>query len=305
LPAFRESQYRELPDFGRLAANGPRDLGRNGTFMVMRQLEQDVDSFSEFIASAANELIGRQGVPADFGRNQIEHWLAAKIVGRWRDGTSLVRYPHGPGTGWHEQHPVPPDNTFLHGAEDPLGERCPFGSHIRRSNPRDSLSPGSTAQLAITNRHRILRFGRAYVPMEHLDGPPRPGLLFMCANADIERQFEFIQQTWASARLFHGLDGEVDPVLGRGRKGGRLTIPTEEGPILVKGIRDFVRVRGGVYAFLPARRALRFLAGRTAVEPTDWTYKQVKEPEEVVGFDATADADENLPKARPQWDEIH
>jgi hypothetical protein len=34
----------------------------------------------------------------------------------------------------------------------------------------------------------------------------------MCLNADIERQFEFIQQTWLRAPSFHGLRSEVDPV---------------------------------------------------------------------------------------------
>jgi len=30
------------------------------------------------------------------------------------------------------------DNDFLFGTEDPEALRCPFGSHIRRANPRDS-----------------------------------------------------------------------------------------------------------------------------------------------------------------------
>ena len=63
----------------------------------------------------------------------------------------------------------------------------------------------------------------------------------------------------AMARLFHGLDGEVDSILGRGGEGGRLTIPTPNGPIIVKGMEDFVRVRGGAYFFLPSQRAVRFL----------------------------------------------
>src|SRR6185369_9651885 len=40
----------------------------------------------------------------------------------------------------------PEDNDFLFGTEDPQGLRCPFGAHIRRANPRDSLSPGSQDQ---------------------------------------------------------------------------------------------------------------------------------------------------------------
>ena len=39
----------------------------------------------------------------------------------------------------------------------------------------------------------------------------------MCINADIERQFEFLQQTCARID-FHGLEDEIDPVVGyRGR----------------------------------------------------------------------------------------
>jgi deferrochelatase/peroxidase EfeB len=305
LPAFRETQQDELPDFSRLAANGPRDLGRNGTFLVIRQLEQDVNGFNSFLSATATRLQGRQGVPTGFSHQQTTEWLAAKIVGRWRDGTSLVRYPHGPGSGWNATQSVPPDNSFLLGAEDPLGERCPFGSHIRRTNPRDSLTPGSKTQVDITNRHRILRMGRAYDPMSENGTTPRPGLLFMCLNADIERQFEFIQQTWASARLFHGLDGEVDPVLGRGRIGGRLTVPTEEGPILIKGIKDFVTVRGGAYFFLPSRRALRYLAGQTALQPTGWAYEQINVPSDDDGFESAHERHENLPEARPKWLDIH
>ncbi len=52
------------------------------------------------------------------------------------------------------------DNDFLFGTEDPEALRCPFGSHIRRANPRDSLDPGSQDQIDISNRHRVIRVGR-------------------------------------------------------------------------------------------------------------------------------------------------
>jgi len=82
----------------------------------------------------------------------------------------------------------------------------------------------------------------------------------MCLNADLERQFEFIQQTWVMSRQFHGLTEEVDAIIGRGQKGGQLTVPTQDGPLIISGFKDVVRVRGGAYFFLPSRRALRFLA---------------------------------------------
>jgi deferrochelatase/peroxidase EfeB len=251
----------DYPSFERTSANRTHDLGANGSFLVIRQLEQDVEAFNAFVTHAVGEIKGHQGAPAGLSQAQLEEWVAAKLVGRWRDGTSLVRNPHHPGTGWdHTQH-RDADNGFLLGKEDPAGTSCPFGAHIRRTNPRDSFTPGSQAQLDITNRHRILRVGRQYGPMSSgSTAGERPGLLFMCFNADIERQFEFIQQTWVMARLFHGLDGEVDSILGRGHKGGRLTIPTPAGPLTVEGMQSFVTLRGGGYFFMPGRATIRYLA---------------------------------------------
>jgi deferrochelatase/peroxidase EfeB len=211
------------PDLSESHANLDRDLGRNGTFLVIRQLAQDVARFNEAVDSLAGLAATHPGVPPEAQKSpeKLSHWLAAKMIGRWKDGTSLVRYPHRPGTGWDGKlSHIVPDNDFLLGAEDPVGHRCPFGAHIRRANPRESFEPGSMEQLAIVNRHRILRAGRrydGYVPAKGAT-PETEGLMFMCFNADLERQFEFVQQTWMMAPQFHGLENEVDAVLGRGRR---------------------------------------------------------------------------------------
>ena len=154
-----------------------------------------------------------------------------------------------------------PDNDFLFGAEDPQGLRCPFGAHIRRANPRESFAPGSQEQLAITNRHRILRVGRRYRPA---DGE-RPGLFFMCLNADLERQFEFVQQTWLQAPAFHGLIDERDPIVGSRHPDAQVpddgfSLPTRQAPVRFKGMPEFVRTLGGGYFFVPGRSLLRYLA---------------------------------------------
>jgi hypothetical protein len=131
----------------------------------------------------------------------------------------------------------------------------------------------------------------------------------MCLNADIERQFEFVQQTWASARLFFGLDGEVDPMLGRGGKGGRLTVPTEQGPILVPGFKRFVTVLGGGYFFLPSRRAIRFLAHKTQLAPTAWKIEKLQPPASPDEVAPPADELESATPGgfdlRPSWESIH
>ena len=40
------------------------------------------------------------------------------------------------------------------------------------------------------------------------------GLMFLCLNANISRQFEFIQQTWANNTKFHGMYQDRDPLIG-------------------------------------------------------------------------------------------
>jgi hypothetical protein len=67
-----------------------------------------------------------------------------------------------------------------------------------------------------------------------------------------------------------GLADEADPVVSRRVRepvdGGTtkentvLTIPTERGPVALKGFTDFIRVHGSGYFFMPGRQALRFLA---------------------------------------------
>jgi len=249
-----------IPSFPDSSANAARDFGRNGSFLIVRQLAQDVEAFNGFVEEAAARYADHPAVPKLLDRSLLPEWIAAKIVGRWKDGSSLVRFPHQPAS--HQSAALrSPDNEFLFGAEDPVGERCPLGAHIRRSNPRDSLVPGSSQELGIVNRHRILRVGRGFDAQGANDPEePKAGLLFMCLNADIERQFEFIQQTWAIAGQFHGLENEVDPITGRGGKLGRLTIPSPNGPLHLTGIKDWVRMRGGAYLFMTSRSAMRFLA---------------------------------------------
>jgi deferrochelatase/peroxidase EfeB len=181
-------------------------------------------------------------------------WIAAKILGRWPDGTSLVRHPDQPGSV--SRPGTLPDNDFLFGTEDPDGLRCPFGAHIRRVSPRESFDPGSEEQLKISNRHRIFRVGRRYAPQ---NGSPNPGLLFMCVNANIERQFEFLQQTYMLGSSFHGLENEIDSFARRPGSSDVLTIPTEKGPLRLKGMGNFVTVRGGGYFFMPGKSAVSFL----------------------------------------------
>ncbi len=253
LPSLTSDLPGRFPAFERSRSHAPRDLGRNGSYLVIRQLEQNATGFKAHTAAQASAV--QQRFP---GSPVTADWIAAKMVGRWRNGSSLVRNPFAQGDA--------ADNDFLYGVEDPQGIRCPYGAHTRRAFPRDSLSPDDTTQLSISNRHRLLRRGRAYGSE---DGKRADGLLFMCLNTDIERQFEFVQQTWVASPNFHGLAGEPDPVIAS-RTGAapssNFTIPTPSGPITLLGIESFVTVRNGGYFFLPSRSAILFLATFSATD---------------------------------------
>jgi Dyp-type peroxidase family len=224
------------------------DLGRNGSYLVFRHLAQDVAKFWNFLDKATNHS----------SDPKASERLAAKFVGRWKSGAPLVLSPE------EDNALLKDENNFAYLEKDAQGLSCPIGSHIRRSNPRDSLGPDAATALTSANRHRILRRGRSYGPHAKdpraADGIER-GLIFICLNSDIERQFEFVQQTWINNPVFGGLAGEVDPLIGNLPKGDCIfTVPGQPLRTRVHGLSRFVTVKGGAYFFLPSIRALNYLA---------------------------------------------
>ncbi len=85
-------------------------------------------------------------------------------------------------------------------------------------------------------------------------------MLFICLNADLAGQFEFIQHNWINNGRFSGLYGETDPVLNYPGEGRSLTIQRRPTSERVDSINQYVKVRGGAYFFLPGIQTLRFLA---------------------------------------------
>jgi deferrochelatase/peroxidase EfeB len=235
-------------------AQGFYDLGLNGSYMVVRELKQDVAAFWQSMDE--NTAAIRRHDPQNSAHVTAE-WLAERVVGRDRAGHLLC-----PGGRLKPDALGLPDNNFLFYSRDPHGIGCPPGSHVRRANPRDALAPTEAQRanlLAAANNHRILRRGRKFGPRiadTRIDDGEDRGLLFMCLNTDIARQFEFVQQTWLLNSDFATLFEETDPLVG---PEGQMTI--REGPLRrTVHVKTFIRMAGGDYFFLPSLPALRYLA---------------------------------------------
>jgi Dyp-type peroxidase family len=249
--------------------SGAADLGRNGSYLVVRQLAQDVEAFWRYAQDATRRPDGS----ADPAAQAV---LAAKMMGRWRSGAPLVKAPD------RDDPDLRSDNDFGYHHTDPLGLACPLGAHVRRVNPRDSLDPrpGSDASLEVNDRHRLLRRGRSYGPPTERrpgetgnggtgnggtgnggTGNGGTGLHFMCLAGNLSRQFEFVQHTWLNNPTFRGLYDDADPVVGgRHPSGGTFTVPAQPVRHRYRSLPQFVRARGGGYFFLPGIAALRYLA---------------------------------------------
>ena len=232
----------------------PPVFAKNGTYMVMRKLEQDVIGFRNYVREWGELYPGGEAK------------LRAKLMGRWDDGTPVMTSPETPDATLAADEQRLNDFTY---ADDPEGIRCPLGAHVRRSNPRDSLGFGD----ALVARRRILRRGVPYGPYakegEDQTAAER-GLMFICLNANLARQFEFVQQQWINYGNDLGQGEDTDPVVGNRSYQGRFVIPGDpakgEEPFVCSGMQSFVTLKGGAYFFVPSVTALQMI-GSNAIDP--------------------------------------
>jgi deferrochelatase/peroxidase EfeB len=205
----------------------PNILGRNGTYVGFRKYQTRVGAFNRFLRANGTTESERE-------------LIAAKLVGRWRSGAPLTLAPNG--------------------------RQVPFGSHIRRMNPRDT----ELTRLTDVNIHRVIRrgttFGPPYDPnalSEHDDQVPH-GAFFLFISAKAMATMEFLQKEWVNDGDFIGAIGERDPIIGRQEEGATFTIPKEPIRRRIRGIETFNVLRGGEYFFMPSISALNWLANPSA-----------------------------------------
>lgn len=279
----------ELPE-----APSPGLLARNGTYLVYRKLHQNVASFDAYLRSVGETFPG--GPEA----------LAAKFVGRWRNGAPLASFPTEStakdfAADWQrakaevlaartaDERQVAKDKfaklnvrfTAFDYTDDLAGGRCPVGAHIRRANPRAALQFGQEGAFetpgAISNRRRLLRRGLPYGDSTVRSDDGDHGVIFMALNASIRRQFEFVQQQWMNYGNDFQLANDKDPIVGNqgltpsGAPDGSMTIQADPkadaAPFFCNQLPRFVTTRGGEYFFMPSLTALRMI-GAGSIDPT-------------------------------------
>jgi Dyp-type peroxidase family len=231
---------------------------RNGSYMVFRRFEQKVPEFRSFVADRAARL----GMEPEL--------LGARMFGRWKTGAPLELAP------LYDDAALGSDamrnNDFDYG-DDPFQRRCPYAAHIRKTYPRDD-APGGEAE---AQRHRILRAGITFGP-EVASGETTTslsrGLMFVCYQTSIERQFEYTQRCQANDPGF--VPGKVrpgsgapvipgfDPIIGQpaGEGAREMDEPYPNYPAgnrrtTLELPRQFVVLTAAGYFFMPSISALR------------------------------------------------
>lgn len=231
----------DAPERTRLAA-----WFRNGSFCALRKIEQDEAAFQRFLS----DWVAQNANTGDAAR--MHTWLRAKLVGRWDDGR-VMKPQDGdrPPTS-----PMPAHHNDFSFADDQQGHGCPFGAHIRRTNPRDD-------DVVPHRRRPMLRrgipYGAAYQAGEK-PGVQRRGLLGMFFCADLEDQFEHVLREWVDMNPMGtpSISQAKDPLIGNHESpDAAFDIPVPgQASVAVRGFHAFTRTCGTLYLFFPGLNAI-------------------------------------------------
>jgi Dyp-type peroxidase family len=232
---------------------GDQNKESYGSFLVFRKLEQNVKGWNNDVV---NNLAKKLNVPDELAR--------AYTMGRFQDGTVVVQSSQK-------------DNNYkgnnFNYSEDPQGSKCPFFAHARKVNPRgDTGNPSlvsTPTRLEEEKMHRIARRAINYGPLPSEEPEKDAGLLFMCFQASLTNQFNFMQKAWAKEQNFVKRDVGTDVVIGvektddgGGAIGETYNWPTQWGAAgkTEATFDHWVTMRGGEFFFAPSMSFLKSLA---------------------------------------------
>lgn len=253
------------PDYVAAAA-----FARDGCYNAFRVLYQNVAAFNALLAAQATQWAASLGL----SQQEAQEWFAAKLMGRWRNGSPLMLSPDGPDPCTEEGENF---GYIEQGDSSPFQDinskvKCPFSSHTRVGNPRNE---DLLASEGINGPARIVRRGAPYGPP--LDSTEDDGVdrgligLFLCGS--LARQFELIY-SWMNMNNFSSVfpanvPYPQDAVLGNRNPqnllpvGNSFLIPMPDSPdgITIPSLDVFIVTRGTAYCLLPSLSSLRLIAG--------------------------------------------
>jgi Dyp-type peroxidase family len=225
------------------------DFFRNSAYLAFRWMSQDVPTFERFLTDSVPLV--REAYPMAQNPREL---LAAKLIGRWRNGIPILEAPVD------ESSTLEPGDSFRYDV-DPSGLRCPFSAHVRVSNPRDQKVNG------LDEVPRLIRRGMPYGnPWQNgVNDQEDRGLFGMFLCASLRRQFQLIMR-WINSNDFSPVFGSgmpvgQDPLFGaRGlsnkRPPFRIQISTTKTIEIPLPERAFVRSRGTAYLLLPGVKTI-------------------------------------------------
>lgn len=246
----------------------PEPWMKNGSFLVFRRLRQDVAAFRKFAVDNAARLTAQLGNAVT--PDQFQAWL----VGRWPDGTPLVRCPFAPDQATADDPQqvnffsyqndeadalVLEDGTLrtvTGSIADQLGTACPHFAHVRKVNLRGATDLGELTRFLILRRG--IPYGPEFVPGEP-DGIDR-GLLFLAYMQSIRQQFVTLTQTWMNSESAPEGFGH-DLLVGQQRAGRRAERTIDGVPVRIQAAADetWVLPTGGGFFFTPGVTVLTSL----------------------------------------------
>lgn len=244
---------------------------RNGSFLVVRRLRQDVGAFHRFVHDNARAL----GVAPDF--------LASRLMGRWPSGCPVVLSPDAdrPDLGRDEDR----RNAFEYNRDrfsppadgpgalpnDPDGLACPLSSHIRKAFPRnDRCRDLAHLDRAWTHTRRMLRRGIPWgaESVSRFEAPEDDtldrGLFFLCHVVSIRDQFEYVIKRMINDHNFRESGHGYDPIIGQNDtlpdRFRAFKVPIGGELRTLNTTTDWVIPTGGDYFFTPSLSCIAFLA---------------------------------------------
>ena len=272
----------------------PHHWMKNGSFLVLRKLAQDVPLFRAECARFAQELKLSGSVNENFTSEKMQ----AMLVGRWPKGTPLIVSPDqedetiaadlerinyfsfGSRAQQDTKVVTPDGKRTIRGqghAGDKMGLLCPLFAHVRQVNPRDTshdLEGAASRTLQMQMQRRGIAYGPVYDEADPNSAITPRGLLFMSYQTSLVQQFKKLTENWMN-QIGGPHQGGHDLLVGQPPQNSderEAYVTLKPFGLKKKTIRTkerWVTAKGGGYFFAPSKSAAAgFIAARQPLNLT-------------------------------------